>query len=244
MKQYDPEKMELSTRDVVARAIFSEIKAGRDTPRGGVRLDISHKAADYIKDRLPKMYSMILEYNNVDITKAPVEVAPTTHYTMGGIRFDPETMKTSIENFFVAGECTMGVHGANRLGGNSLMETMVFGKRVAEVILSTTRPVPPSPDLHEEVRSEFSVHEHGLHAPTILQDIREKVRLLGGIVRNNQELLTLSVYLEETKTALLEQGIQSMDSHFSTVVIGKRIQTVLDLASLLAYGATERKESR
>ena len=116
MKKYDPIKQELSTRDVVARANFQEIHESRGTNKRGVWLDISHQPRDYILSRLPKMHSMILEYNGVDIAKDPVEVAPTTHYTMGGIWFDPETYETSLENFFVAGECSMGVHGANRLG--------------------------------------------------------------------------------------------------------------------------------
>jgi succinate dehydrogenase / fumarate reductase flavoprotein subunit len=115
MEKYDPDKMELSTRDVVARANFREIMHGNGTPNGGVWLDISERSKEYLQQRLPKMLSMIQEYNNVDISEAPVEVAPTAHYTMGGIRFDHETFETTIENFFVAGECTMGVHGGNRL---------------------------------------------------------------------------------------------------------------------------------
>lgn len=115
MHKYDPLKKELSTRDVVARANFNEIHEGRGTERGGVWLDISHKPREYILSRLPKMHSMILKYNNVDIAEAPVEVSPTTHYTMGGIWFDAESYETTLKNFYVAGECTMGVHGANRL---------------------------------------------------------------------------------------------------------------------------------
>lgn len=127
MENYSPDKMELDARDVVARAIFKEINAGRGTENGGVYLDISHKEADYIKERLPKLYERFSEYN-IDITKDPVEVAPTSHYAMGGLKVDFETGETSVKGLYAVGEATAGVHGANRLGGNSLAETVVFGQ--------------------------------------------------------------------------------------------------------------------
>ncbi len=127
MENYSPEKMELDARDVVARAIFKEIVAGRGTEDGGVWLDISHKDADFIKERLPKLYARFSEYH-IDITKDPVEVAPTSHYAMGGLKVDFETGETSVKRLYAVGEATAGIHGANRLGGNSLAETVVFGQ--------------------------------------------------------------------------------------------------------------------
>src|SRR5438270_10442553 len=119
MERYDHERMELSSRDIVARAINSEVAAGRGTPHGGVYLDISHKSPDYIRRKLPSMYEQFLKLARVDITKGPMEVAPTIHYYMGGVRVDPETGATRVGGLFAAGEVTSGLHGANRLGGNS-----------------------------------------------------------------------------------------------------------------------------
>ena len=129
MKTYDPERMELSSRDVVARSIFKEVQAGRGSPHGGAWLDISHKGPDYVKAKLPGMYEQFRTLADLDITKEPFEVAPTCHYTMGGVRVDAETCATSIPGLFAAGEVACGLHGANRLGGNSLSDLLVFGRR-------------------------------------------------------------------------------------------------------------------
>jgi succinate dehydrogenase / fumarate reductase flavoprotein subunit len=132
MERYDQERMELSSRDVVARAINSEVLAGRGTPHGGAFLDITHRKPDYIRTKLPSMYEQFLKLANVDITKHPMEVAPTIHYAMGGVRVDAETGAASVPGLFAAGEVASGLHGANRLGGNSLSDLLVFGKRAGE----------------------------------------------------------------------------------------------------------------
>ncbi len=132
MLKYSPEKKELDARDVVARANYAEIQAGRGTPHGGVYLDISHKGADFIKQKLPHMYMQFMEFAGVDITKEKMEVAPTVHYQMGGIRFDPDTIMSNVPGLFAAGEVACGLHGANRLGGNSLADILVFGKLAGE----------------------------------------------------------------------------------------------------------------
>src|SRR5580693_8104844 len=129
MEQYDPKRMELSTRDVVARSIYTEVKEGRGTEHGGAYLDISHKPAEYVKKKLPSMYHQFKELADVDITKGPMEVGPTCHYMMGGIRVDAETARSSVPGLFAAGEAAAGLHGANRLGGNSLSDLLVFGRR-------------------------------------------------------------------------------------------------------------------
>src|SRR5213075_1106984 len=129
---------ELLTRDHVARCIRREIKEGRGTPHGGVYLDISwikEKISDapaHIKRKLPSMYHQFKELAGVDITKQPMEVGPTTHYIMGGVRVDADTQMTTVPGLFAAGECAAGLHGANRLGGNSLSDLLVFGKRAGE----------------------------------------------------------------------------------------------------------------
>jgi succinate dehydrogenase / fumarate reductase flavoprotein subunit len=132
MERYDHERMELSSRDIVARAINSEVNAGRGSPHGGVFLDITHRKPEYIKSKLPSMYEQFLKLAKVDITTQPMEVAPTIHYIMGGVRVEAETGASSVPGLFAAGEVAAGLHGANRLGGNSLSDLLVFGKRAGE----------------------------------------------------------------------------------------------------------------
>jgi succinate dehydrogenase / fumarate reductase flavoprotein subunit len=132
MERYDPERLELSTRDRVAFANYTEIAEGRGTEHGGVLLDVSHLDRDVILARIPRMYRQFIDLAMLDITSAPVEVAPTAHYSMGGVRVEPETHATDVEGLYAVGECATGVHGANRLGGNSLAECVVFGRIVGE----------------------------------------------------------------------------------------------------------------
>jgi succinate dehydrogenase / fumarate reductase flavoprotein subunit len=147
MARYDPERMELSTRDRVALANYTEIAEGRGGPGGGVFLDISHLGKDAILEKLPRMYRQFLEYQMLDISRQPMEVAPTAHYSMGGVVVDPDTHATEVEGLYAAGEVTAGLHGANRLGGNSLTETVVFGRRAGDAAarLSATRDVQLRP---------------------------------------------------------------------------------------------------
>ncbi|MEM1423836.1 MAG: FAD-dependent oxidoreductase, partial [Planctomycetota bacterium] len=129
MEKYDAERMELSTRDRVAMANYTEIVEGRATPNGGVYLDISHREKEFIIEKLPRMYRQFLDTLMIDISREPMEVAPTAHYSLGGVVVDPDTHFTGIEGLYAAGEITGGLHGANRLGGNSLAEILIFGKR-------------------------------------------------------------------------------------------------------------------
>lgn len=144
MPRYDPQRLELSTRDRVALANYAEITAGRGSPHGGVWLDISHQPAELIRSRLPRMVEQFAAVG-VDITRQPMEVAPTAHYSMGGVRVDPETHAAPVPGLFAAGEVTSGVHGANRLGGNSLSEILVFGRIAAEQAgrFAAQQPAPP-----------------------------------------------------------------------------------------------------
>jgi succinate dehydrogenase / fumarate reductase flavoprotein subunit len=132
MQRYDAKRLELSTRDRVALAAYTEIKEGRGGPNGGVFLDITHLGRELILEKLPRMYRQFIEYQMLDISKQRMEVAPTAHYSMGGLVVDPETHATGVPGLYAAGECTAGLHGANRLGGNSLVETVVFGRRAGE----------------------------------------------------------------------------------------------------------------
>jgi succinate dehydrogenase / fumarate reductase, flavoprotein subunit len=132
MENYDPEKMELSTRDVVARANYTEVTEGRGSPHGGVYLDITHLGYNGIMKKLPTMYEQFKNLADIDISQEPMEVFPTIHYVMGGIKVDAETCETNVPGLFAAGECAGGLHGANRLGGNSLSDLLVFGRRAGE----------------------------------------------------------------------------------------------------------------
>jgi succinate dehydrogenase / fumarate reductase flavoprotein subunit len=129
MERYDPKRMELSTRDVVARSIYTEVKEGRGTPHGGAYLDVSHLDSDYVKRKLPSMYDQFLELAGVDITKEPMQVGPTCHYFMGGVKVDADNGQTRVPGLFATGEASGGMNGANRLGGNSLGDLLVFGRR-------------------------------------------------------------------------------------------------------------------
>ncbi len=128
MERYDPERLELSTRDRVALASFTEIAEGRGTPKGGVHLDVSHLPREQVLQRLPRVYRMMLDLQMLDITTTPMEVAPTAHYSMGGVRVDAADHATEVEGLYVIGEAASGLHGANRLGGNSLVELLVYGR--------------------------------------------------------------------------------------------------------------------
>ena len=242
MWKYDADKLELSTRDVVARANFSEIHKWNGTAKWGVWLDISHKPKEYILQRLPKMYSMILKHNNVDISKEPVEIAPTTHYTMGGIWFDDTTLETTIENFYVAGECTMWVHGANRLWGNSLMETLVFGKQVAEKILSKIDTIDSKEASVQKIPADLCT---GTLEPTeILTKIRKEVWEYAGIVRTEKELVELQGKLIQYRVDIESKWIKCSGDKYTNIMMSNRIHTVLDLAELICIGSLEREESR
>lgn len=149
MEHHDPERLELSTRDVVARAIFTEVKEDRGSPHGGVFLDVSHLSAQTVKTKLPSMYDQFMELAGIDITRGPMEVGPTCHYFMGGVRIAAETGQSAVEGLFATGECSGGMNGANRLGGNSLSDLLVFGKRAGDGAAQAAARAP-SPRLDED----------------------------------------------------------------------------------------------
>ena len=169
MLEYDPKKKELSTRDVVARSIYKEVQAGRGSPHGGAFLDITHRGPDYIKKKLPSMYEQFLKLADIDITRVPMEVGPTIHYVMGGLNVDAETAATSLPGLYAAGEVAAGLHGANRLGGNSLSDLLVFGKRAGEAAAAYSSTRGEIKDLDESsierekkvLLQPFANHEAG-----------------------------------------------------------------------------------
>ncbi len=196
MERHAPDQMELAARDVVARAIWQELRAGRGTEGGGVLLDISHQDPDMVRERLPSIHGRFLD-QGIDITSEPMEVAPTAHYPMGGVVVDADTGATSVAGLYAVGEAAAGVHGANRLGGNSLAETLVFGRRVAADIvrdLETDGPdgrLSPDPaDWERHVtRVDATRTARGEHDP---EDLMARLRGImwehGGIVRSGDGL--------------------------------------------------------
>jgi len=158
MLEYDPKKKELSSRDVVARSIYKEVQAGRGSEHGGAYLDVTHRGADYIKRKLPSMYDQFLHLADVDITKERMEVAPTIHYAMGGIDVEAETGAATLPGLFAAGECAAGLHGANRLGGNSLGDILVFGKRAGEAAAAFAQTLTSAAKLDDgQIEAEMAL---------------------------------------------------------------------------------------
>src|SRR5439155_14638508 len=181
-------------RDEVARAINTEVKAGRGSPHGGVFLDIaSRRDAEYIQRRLPSMYQQFRELADVDITKEPMEVGPTCHYMMGGLRVDAETAATTVPGLFAAGEAAAGLHGANRLGGNSLSDLVVFGRRAgqyaAEFAKSQSRPAVDGDEVEAATRQMLAPLERtsGESPYAIHADLEESMHTLVGIIRTQAE---------------------------------------------------------
>ncbi|WSY62077.1 FAD-binding protein [Nocardia sp. NBC_00881] len=179
MQRYDPERMELSTRDRVALAAYTEIKQGRGTANGGVWLDVSHLPRETIRRRLPRVYQTLLELQMLDITRDPIEIAPTAHYSMGGVRVRSQDHGTDVEGLYAIGEASSGLHGANRLGGNSLIELLVYGRIVGEAAARY------SAELSVQRRSQGALADAGSEVDELLTtDGKENVRALQRALRN------------------------------------------------------------
>ncbi len=242
---------ELLPRDEVARSINAEVKAGRGSPHGGVFLDIaSRRSPEYIKRRLPSMYHQFKELADVDITAEPMEVGPTCHYIMGGVRVEADTEATTVPGLYAAGEVAGGMHGANRLGGNSLSDLLVFGRRAglaaAEHALGTGEvalDLAQADEVIAEALAPFG-RERGENPYAVHHDLQETMQDLVGIIRTESELLEADEKLDE-----LEQraGVVSVEGHRQ---FNPGWHLALDLQSMLAVArcttraATARKESR
>ncbi len=186
---------ELSTRDNVARAIYTEVKEGRGSPHGGVFLDISYLPADHVRRKLPSMYEQFKELADVDITAGPMEVGPTTHYVMGGIRVVPDTGATTVPGLYAAGEVAGGMHGANRLGGNSLSDLLVFGARTGTgaAAYAAAQAGDPYVDPHQVHAAEAALdaplaRTDGDDPYAIQRDLQDMMQRLVGIFREEADL--------------------------------------------------------
>jgi succinate dehydrogenase / fumarate reductase, flavoprotein subunit len=244
---------ELLPRDEVARAINSEIKAGRGSPHGGVFLDIAtRRSAEDIKRRLPSMYHQFKELGDVDITKEPMEVAPTCHYVMGGIEVDADTQSSVVPGLYAVGEVSGGMHGSNRLGGNSLGDLLVFGKRAGEyaaeyVAHLPSRPAVRAADVDEaagEALAPFS--NPGNENPYgVMHDLQEHMQSLVGIIRRGEELELALKEIDRLKARAKDVSVRGTGRAYNP-----GWHTALDLRAMLtvseciAKAALERTESR
>ncbi len=238
MKDYDPQRMELSTRDVVARAIATEIQNGRGTPNGGVYLDVTHLPREQIETRLPVMLEQYLAFG-VDIRTTPMEVAPTAHHIMGGLRITPEC-RTTLPGLFACGEVAGGVHGANRLGGNALAETQVFGKRAGEAAGKAERrqkKVDKAQVKHQQERLDRFMN--GSISPSEVRKLLERAMWDGANIFRNATDLNRALAAAGT---LADKSIRAQTSR--NLAMCCIVQNMCLTASLICRSALLREESR
>ncbi len=250
MEKYDPKMMDLSTRDVVARAIYTEVREGRGTEHGGAYLDISSKPAEYVKRKLPSMYHQFLELADVDITKGPMEVGPTCHYMMGGIRVEAETAQSTLPGLFAAGEAAAGLHGANRLGGNSLSDLLVFGRRAGLAAAEHARRAPISSidsaqieQAERELLAPF-VRTGGESPYAIHRDLQETMQNLVGIYRNQEDLKKALNELEKLKDRAARCHSDGSRLYNPGWHLARDLKSMLIVSEAVTRCALARQESR
>src|SRR5436189_786630 len=243
---------DLLPRDEVARAINAEMKAGRGSPHGGVYLDIaSRRTADYIRKRLPSMYHQFKELAGVDITKEPMEVGPTCHYVMGGVRVDADSTAATVPGLFAAGEVAGGMHGSNRLGGNSLSDLLVFGRRAglhaalyAKNLGGTLTVDRAEVESIARAALEPFSRSGGENPYAIQAELQETMQTLVGIIRNERELTEALRKIETLKARakrVRAEGARTYNPGWHTAL---DLRSLLAVAECCALAALERKESR
>jgi len=250
MEKYDPKRMELSTRDVVARSIYTEVKEGRGTEHGGAYLDISHKPAEYVKKKLPSMYHQFKELADVDITKGPMEVGPTCHYVMGGIRVDAETAQSTLPGLFAAGEAAAGLHGANRLGGNSLSDLLVFGRRAGLTAAKHAKEVSaPTIDAAQIDAAEREAlvpfqRQSGENPYAIHRDLQTTMQNLVGIFRTREDVQKALVELGKLKERWSHTSVEGSRMFNPGWHLALDLKSMLTISEAVAKSALVREESR
>ncbi|MEZ3118155.1 L-aspartate oxidase [Halobaculum sp. MBLA0147] len=248
MERYSPDQMELDARDVVARAIAQEVREGRGTENGGVYLDISHRERSFVRERLPRMYERFQELG-VDLSEEPVEVAPTAHYGMGGVAVDDHG-ETDVDGLFAIGETMAGVHGANRLGGNSLAETLAFGAVAGEQIAARD----PEPGTVPSTLRDSLVEPHitglstlanssGDYTPReVLSDLQTLMWEHAGLLRDGDQLRAGLEQLEAVRNAADDMAVGPLGSRSFEFAID--VGFSLTVAETVLRGALDREESR
>ena len=262
MKNYDPERMELGPRDVVARAVYNEIISGRGTEHGGVWLDVTHLRKEVIQDRLPTMYKQFQELDGIDISKEKMEVGPTAHYSMGGVVVDIKC-RTKIKGLFAVGEVISQIHGANRLGGNSLLDTIVFGKiageeaaRLAKQGVGDTKkteaPSPPQSNIDNQKKG-FDDDYGGIFVVKepikFRNDIQELMKQNAGIIREETKLQNGLKRILELKNEFYSKDniievFKIDDNNSENIVITWQVKSSLVACEAIIRSALMRQESR
>jgi len=250
MQKYDPKRMELSTRDVVARSIYTEVKEGRGTEHGGAYLDISHKPAEYVKKKLPSMYHQFKELADVDITTGPMEVGPTCHYMMGGIRVDAETGQSTVPGLFAAGEAAAGLHGSNRLGGNSLSDLLVFGKRAGNAAADYAKSVQSAAlanaqlqDAEREMLAPFE-RTDGEFPYEIHRDLQDFMQSMVGIFRTEEDLQKALGELQKLKPRLERMRADGSRMFNPGWHLTRDLRSMVLISEAVTRSALARRESR
>jgi succinate dehydrogenase / fumarate reductase flavoprotein subunit len=248
---------ELLTRDHVARMIVREVKEGRGSPHGGVFLDISWikeklpNAAEHIKKKLPSMYHQFMQLAGIDITTTPMEIGPTTHYVMGGIRVDGDTQMSTVPGLFACGECAAGLHGANRLGGNSLSDLLVFGKRAGEYAARFANEhggtTVDRGEIDAAARAALAPFERGgsSEGPYQVQErLQENMQDLVGIVRTEQEMEQALACIESLKRRAAQVAVRGNREYNPGWHTALDLDNLLVVSEAITRSALARKESR
>ena len=250
MARYDPERMELSTRDRVSLAGYTEIKEGRGTPKGGVWLDVSHLPRETIMRRLPRVYQTMIELQMLDITREPIEIAPTAHYSMGGVWVRPEDHGTGVEGLYAIGEASSGLHGANRLGGNSLIELLVYGRIVGEAaaehsagLRAQQRSATALAEAREEV-DELLAADGPESVRALQRRIRDLMTEHAGVVRDEPGLYAGLAELDAVEDAFAEIGVHPDIAGFQDLAHAFDLKASAIAARATLACAIERRESR
>ncbi len=248
---------ELLTRDHVARCIRREVKEGRGSPHGGVFLDIAWikekipNSVEHIKKKLPSMYHQFKQLADIDITQVPMEIGPTTHYMMGGVLVDAESQMSDVPGLFAAGECGAGLHGANRLGGNSLSDLVVFGKRAGEYAAKFAKEKPAGKidqaQVEETARRAVAPFERGAAGEnpfTVQSDLQEMMQDLVGIVRREDEMQRALDAIAKLKARAAKAGSAGNREYNTGWHTALDLDSLLTVSEIVARAALERKESR
>jgi succinate dehydrogenase / fumarate reductase flavoprotein subunit len=249
MARYDPARLELSTRDRVALANYTEIVEGRGGKQGGVFLDVSHLSKATILEKLPRMYRQFMESQMLDISRQPMEVAPTAHYSMGGAVVDPASHATEVAGLFAAGEVTSGLHGANRLGGNSLAETIVFGRRTGEhaaarsaSLAAQLRPRRAIMAAHDDL--DGLIREGAELARPLQRALRDTMWQFGGVVRDEGRLRAGLDQVRALRQAVAAVDVRPSSEGYLDLAHALDLRGALDAAEATLLGALARHESR
>ncbi len=249
MKKYDKKRMELSTRDRVALANYTEILEGRCTANGGVFLDISHRDKEFIMRKLPRIYNQFLEYQNLDISQKPMEVAPTAHYSMGGIKVDADNHSACVEGLFAAGEVAGGLHGANRLGGNSLSEILVFGSRAGLAAVNYSRNSSKSLSCELVIKKCLNSIDEIMHSgkneiEPMERDLQSLMWLNCGVVKDEQKLKDAIKSILKIKNKSQSLVINIENGNYRDLISAYNLKASIISAEATLLSSLNRKESR